>query len=174
MSGVASGLGVCGSTLTSFAGDVQKVEQQIHSFSTESSGLGTPVWREQICSWRVQVSRSCTNLFAQNLYSCMMRTCDVFRRSPKDLPEVPRLPAAERQQMSLLRQIGALGKSRNEETMPVVWRIGFQDCDCGGRATRTEESSEDHSLRSLRQAGVEKGQRNYSPKSVSHAIVEGV
>src|SRR5215204_1824242 len=56
--------------------------------------------------------------------------------------------------MSVLREVSAFGKSRYEETMPVVWRIGLQNCDCGRRATRAEESPEDHSLRSLRQAGV--------------------
>ena len=76
--------------------------------------------------------------------------------------------------MSVLWQIGAFREHWNEEAMPVVRGIGFQNCDCGRRATRTEKGSEDYSLRSLRQASVEEGLRNYSPKSVSHAIVEGV
>jgi hypothetical protein len=68
--------------------------------------------------------------------------------------------------MSVLRKISAFGKPWHEEALPVVRRIGIQDCDRGRRAARAKENSEDHRLWRLREAGVVAFQSETIPQNV--------
>ena len=69
---------------------------------------------------------------------------------------MPRVPAPQRYEMPVLRQVRH-GRDWTEETVPSLRRIGFQDGADWRRAARAKEDPEDHGLRSLRQESVTAG-----------------
>jgi hypothetical protein len=66
---------------------------------------------------------------------------------------MPRVSAAQGEQMPLLRAPGAR-KHGAQETVPALRGFGIQEHPRGRSATGAEEDPEDHGLRGLREAGL--------------------